>query len=121
MSEDPVKMRRIEAWKNKLTRYDPGVPCKVGHLSQRYVRNNLCVQCQKERIKKNYNQYRARAFGLIPLSLSVQPKHKSIIWDFFTTINCMPYDKKMFFCQINPADEQAIKDYIDALAICRTL
>jgi hypothetical protein len=36
---------RDEAQNNGLVRFYTGVPCKRGHLSERFVSNGACVEC----------------------------------------------------------------------------
>ena len=41
-----VIITRAEAKKQGFKYYFTGKPCKHGHLSNRYVSNNICVECQ---------------------------------------------------------------------------
>jgi hypothetical protein len=41
-------IRKDEALSKSLKFYFTGVPCKHGHLSNRYVSNNICVECQSK-------------------------------------------------------------------------
>lgn len=55
------KKRRVtnylkkEAVKSGLSKYNTGEPCSNGHLSDRFVRNERCVQCKNECEVKHYN------------------------------------------------------------------
>jgi hypothetical protein len=44
---------RQEALAQGLTRYFNGVPCKHGHVSERFVSNSGCSQCHHDRLIKN--------------------------------------------------------------------
>lgn len=44
---------RQEALAQGLTRYFNGVPCKHGHVSERFVGNSGCSQCHHDRLTKN--------------------------------------------------------------------
>jgi len=37
---------RKDAKSQGLTRYFTGIPCKYSHISERYVVNGLCIECQ---------------------------------------------------------------------------
>ncbi len=37
-----------------LTRYLSGVPCKAGHLDERYAANAMCTVCERERQRTQY-------------------------------------------------------------------
>lgn len=52
-------MTRAEALAAKLSVYFTGVPCKQGHLANRYVRNWTCVTCHAERCTKFLPKWRA--------------------------------------------------------------
>jgi hypothetical protein len=41
------KMSRIKALLQGRKRYFTGIPCKRGHVAQRYVSSYLCVECSK--------------------------------------------------------------------------
>ena len=37
---------RAEARARGASRYVTGLPCKLGHLTERYVSNGICVECK---------------------------------------------------------------------------
>ncbi len=39
---------RLQAKKEKQNTYFTGRPCRNNHIAERYVKNDLCVQCVKE-------------------------------------------------------------------------
>jgi hypothetical protein len=43
---------RLEAAASGLNKFYTGKPCKHGHLSERWVLNGACVQCNVERVAK---------------------------------------------------------------------
>ncbi len=47
-------MKRVEAARLGLSRYNTGKPCMRGHQSDRYTATGQCVECQRLYIK-NYN------------------------------------------------------------------
>lgn len=46
MHSYPITTRR-EAYAQGSTRYFTGVPCKQGHVAQRYVSSGACLDCQR--------------------------------------------------------------------------
>lgn len=44
-------MTRREAFALKLVRFESGVPCLRGHLSERYTETNSCLQCRADKRK----------------------------------------------------------------------
>lgn len=42
----PQLIERRDAYTAGLTRYYTGIPCRQGHLAQRYVSTGGCVECQ---------------------------------------------------------------------------
>lgn len=47
---------RMEAFKQGMKRYYTGKACKNGHLSQRYVKGGMCVDCLKMHSREKYNE-----------------------------------------------------------------
>ena len=45
MSKSNVELK-LAAREAGLRHYDPGVPCKRGHISKRYASTGQCVECQ---------------------------------------------------------------------------
>ena len=57
MTEILTKISRREARERELTRYFTGIPCKHGHVTERFVGNWKCVGCdlvqrEKKRLRK---------------------------------------------------------------------
>lgn len=57
--------------------YNTGKPCKNGHSVARYTLSSVCVQCHRERSKRNTDKIRTIAFnngiGLVRPVTSVHP------------------------------------------------
>lgn len=51
----------IEAIRVGASTFDPGEPCKKGHLSPRYTSNGQCAQCRKDLVKAWKNTDAGRA------------------------------------------------------------
>lgn len=47
---------REEALTNGLKRYFTGIACKNNHVAERAVSNFTCLECQKDKAKKNYKK-----------------------------------------------------------------
>lgn len=45
---------RQRATRRNLKRYFSGVPCRSGHVSERWTKNCICVQCQRQQMKNRY-------------------------------------------------------------------
>jgi hypothetical protein len=45
---------RADAKEKGLKLYFTGNPCKFGHISNRYISNGCCVDCDKSKSQKNY-------------------------------------------------------------------
>lgn len=65
---------RLEAVAVGITRFDPGEPCKYGHISPRYTATAICVQCNDER------NVRRRAAAKVARAARLGPKPKSERW-----------------------------------------
>lgn len=48
----------IKLLRTPTPRYFTGKPCKHGHVAERYVSQNACVECRKERRIKNAGKWR---------------------------------------------------------------
>ena len=65
-------MKRSEAKKKGLQKYDTGKPCKHGHVAPRYTQTGLCTECSKERSAKQredkvaWNEYHRSYSGKNP-------------------------------------------------------
>lgn len=61
---------RLEAIKNNENFYFTGKPCKQGHISKRYLKGGICLECSKtifkERRKGKERQYSLAKYGLKP-------------------------------------------------------
>jgi len=53
---------REEAKTKKLKRYFTGKPCVQGHVSERYTRNNYCIECSIEYYQLNKERIRQHNF-----------------------------------------------------------
>lgn len=51
---------RDEAADKGLLKYWDGKKCKRGHLSERYTRNGVCIECNKEDTAKRRADIRQR-------------------------------------------------------------
>lgn len=58
MIESKSVVTRKEACQAKLTRYFLGVPCRNGHICERYTNSAHCVECDKIDRKKYRNTHR---------------------------------------------------------------
>lgn len=47
---------REEAQEQGLTKYFTGEHCKHGHLAERYVNGNACIECKKLQKQKFYSK-----------------------------------------------------------------
>ena len=54
-------MTRDEARAAGLKRYQPTKPCTHGHVSERYVGNNYCVECSAQRAAKYAKEHKNEA------------------------------------------------------------
>ena len=43
-----AKRLREQARRNQLIRYQSGEPCGNGHVAERYVKTNTCVECLRQ-------------------------------------------------------------------------
>jgi len=55
------KITRQEAKERKLPRYFSGIPCKRGHVCERYTSSGLCVECAKHHSRKHAEEGRRNA------------------------------------------------------------
>lgn len=64
VTQSPV-ISRAEAKASGLDSYFTGIPCKYGHVSCRATKNAVCLECNKERGKRQYAKnpeyYKARS------------------------------------------------------------
>ena len=51
-----IVISRNEALAQGLKRYFTGVACKNNHIAERTVSNFTCIECQKEKAKKDYEE-----------------------------------------------------------------
>lgn len=54
---------REMAMQNGHPYYTTGLPCKNGHVAARYTLSSVCVQCHRERSKKNADKVRNAAYN----------------------------------------------------------
>lgn len=57
--------------------YNSGKPCQNGHITARYTLSSVCVQCNRDRSKRNADKIRKIAFnhgvGLVQATTGVHP------------------------------------------------
>ena len=57
--------------------YSTGKPCKNGHTCARYTISSVCVQCNRDRSKRNADKVRKIAFnhgiGLVRTNIGIHP------------------------------------------------
>ena len=46
-------VKRQEAQTKQLVRYFTGIPCKHGHVSERYTKNRCCIKCNEIDVKQS--------------------------------------------------------------------
>lgn len=82
------ELRTAAATEGKKT-YSNGRPCQKGHLSERYVSNNMCIECTNANNKKlkvlAANSARRRNLSnssqMVTATLTVQAQYKQMIDD----------------------------------------
>lgn len=62
MTETTLQPRTAAA-RRGLARYVDGNPCVHGHVGDRYTRNASCVECQRERCRRDKARIRALMDG----------------------------------------------------------
>lgn len=62
---------REQASRNGYSYYSTGVPCKRGHLGERYVLSGACVECSRERENRRRD--------LVEITLRVPSSHVAMM------------------------------------------
>lgn len=58
-----------------LKRYFTGVPCKYGHVSERYVLKSTCIECERSPKRKSYLAKHNKKYGQDPKYLERKRKY----------------------------------------------
>ena len=61
----PKIILRQDAIKKNLDRYFTGRPCKRNHISERYTKSRMCIECKKEWREENKDRYTYDAYHKI--------------------------------------------------------
>lgn len=65
----PQIISREAAYRQGLTRYYLGTPCRGGHIAERYVSNGACVDCLGRRFKRRQNAFSHDLMPYVPTKL----------------------------------------------------
>lgn len=86
----PILLRK-EAIARGLAKYFTGVPCKHGHLEQRYTVTSACVSClrgYRGRIQQRVNTNKmALQLNYVQCSVKVHPQDVDAVNDFAEIVN----------------------------------
>lgn len=66
-------LTRQQAFEIGSNKYFTGVPCKHGHVSERYTQTCVCVECHKAANAKELHRSTLRLQGIRPLTLKTHP------------------------------------------------
>lgn len=75
--------------------YSTGLPCKNGHLSNRYVKSGLCVECSLKRYKRWADKNRGY-IRQINKKYNPQRKECTRLWRLKNLEECREYDRKRY-------------------------
>lgn len=60
MSVNELIITQEEANVRGLIYYFTGVPCRNGHVDKRYMNTNICYECKRSQVKRDYNKHKQR-------------------------------------------------------------
>jgi hypothetical protein len=79
-SSQPVVITREEALARSLKRYLTGEPCKRGHLSERSVFNDNCLECERLRYREQYARRMGRSVRSPRTDVGPNPPKRAPFW-----------------------------------------